>query len=533
MTLQEDLQKLGLQQSWDLRPQLDRVKDSAYRIWDQQRLLWFTDHTAQGHSERIISHLNGLLAHMQQSQARLTDHEIFVLLAAAYVHDIGMQDLRIADVDNFTPEDYVRVREQHPKISKELIVNRSLRRDRGQFRIDIDDGPYLVPTALVSKAHGTSYFEETIRELNVLPSAPGNEPFRGDLLAALLLIGDELDLHEERASFPGEMSRSPLANLHHYIHHYITRIEICEGLVPQVRQFHLTFNFPEEADYAAEIKEWVVAKLYRQSNLTKHIIEVRTQGELRWDDSIHVRTTFDSHGYRRDLPDECRSVLRAVLTDGRVVDREAVMDAVNSFVSSPNSGREVDLLERPGCDIEFLMSWVQEKCGAGGLRVVHVSLQERIGHSPEGVLDAIRDELEIGGLQCESYRQSQGGDKEARLQSLAVDLHQHTPLVVILEAVDRAEEETSEWLGALADMLVDAPVLVIRTREGDPEIGRTAFPLDLYTEHDITVKFRNEFGLDVEEATLEARAVYEMTEGIPLRVLNGLENYRSRRSVAP
>src|SRR5207247_1512336 len=141
-----------------------------------------------------------------------------------------------------------------------------LERDRDEFRIDLDDDPqYLLPIALVAQAHGTAFYEETIGELRSLSVSPGNTPLRGDLLASLLLIGDELDLHEERAAFPPEFSHSPISSLHHHMHHYVTRVEVVPGATPKYRRIRLTLQYPlNSEDYQAEIRHWLGKKLMRQ-----------------------------------------------------------------------------------------------------------------------------------------------------------------------------------------------------------------------------------------------------------------------------
>src|SRR5439155_8475158 len=142
----------------DLSSRLERVCRSAEAIWNEQRLAWFTDHRARTHSRRIISHLGVLVDHLQTTSAKLTPHELYVLLAATYLHDIGMQDFRVpgrGGVEQYTEVDYENIREAHPARGRELIIARTLERDRDEFRIDLDDDPqYLLPIALVAQAHG-------------------------------------------------------------------------------------------------------------------------------------------------------------------------------------------------------------------------------------------------------------------------------------------------------------------------------------------------------------------------------------------
>ena len=176
-------------------------------------------------------------------------------------------------------------------------------RGKDEFHIDLDDDPqYLVPIGLVSQGHGSAFFVETVKELQELQDCPGNKDFRGDLLTALLLMGDELDLHERRATFPQEFALSPVSLLHHHIHHYITGVEIIAGRTPKQRRIHLTMKFPNDADeYRADVRNWITTKLLKQCNLTNPIIEATTQGELSWDDQIEIQETIDNYGVRRSL----------------------------------------------------------------------------------------------------------------------------------------------------------------------------------------------------------------------------------------
>ena len=53
--------------------------------------------------------------------------------------------------------------------------------------------------AIISEAHSTEYFEKGIRENTLKDYHWGGKTIRGKLLAALLLMGDELDLQQARS----------------------------------------------------------------------------------------------------------------------------------------------------------------------------------------------------------------------------------------------------------------------------------------------------------------------------------------------
>ena len=74
----------------DLQSKLNSIKSAASEIWKVSKLQHFTKH-GMGHSESIITILNLILGDMRTIEKRLSEHEIFILLASTYLHDIGMQ----------------------------------------------------------------------------------------------------------------------------------------------------------------------------------------------------------------------------------------------------------------------------------------------------------------------------------------------------------------------------------------------------------------------------------------------------------
>ena len=106
----------------DLHKRLERVRISAETIWHEQRLTWFTDHRATTHSQYIIEHLGTVLEHLQTTSRSLNPHELYVLLAACYLHDIGMQDFGSIDGrggGQFNEADYKHIRKNHPQRGRE------------------------------------------------------------------------------------------------------------------------------------------------------------------------------------------------------------------------------------------------------------------------------------------------------------------------------------------------------------------------------------------------------------------------------
>jgi response regulator RpfG family c-di-GMP phosphodiesterase len=93
----------------ELRGGLDQIFKEAQEIWAAQHLREYTIHNAP-HYLQVEQNLDALTAYMQTTAARLSEEEIFVLLAACHLHDIGMQ-LGVPDA-----------REKHAQYAFELIL---------------------------------------------------------------------------------------------------------------------------------------------------------------------------------------------------------------------------------------------------------------------------------------------------------------------------------------------------------------------------------------------------------------------------
>ena len=137
LDLENELARLCREERPPLRlaEKLADTAKAANDIWEREWLYWFTDHSSATHSVRIIRLLGQALEHIQKSPSRLTRHELFVLLAACYLHDIGMQDFRQngIPVEKFTPDTYDLVRKAHPARAAELIVELVISRTDSDF----------------------------------------------------------------------------------------------------------------------------------------------------------------------------------------------------------------------------------------------------------------------------------------------------------------------------------------------------------------------------------------------------------------
>jgi len=314
----------------ELSRRLNGVIKAVNEIWRIPRLHWYTDHGV-AHSARIIGLLGQILSPLYSDRFAYHDeypclsaYELYVLLAACYLHDIGMQYLKVESlsVDELTPRDYEKIRKLHPVRSFELIRDRTIK-PRGRRNIDLglsesDQDDSLMPIALVAKAHGSDYFDEVVADLERNPYCPAGQPIRGALLAALLMMGDELDMHKSRANLPDDTEKFPsLSLLHHYKHTYVSSVGVQNGRSSTDRQISIRFLFPPGAEgcYADEIVQWITEEVKQPLQRTQEILIRSTDGKLRWDERepLVTKVDYDKYGEREQLPPKIQAILKELL----------------------------------------------------------------------------------------------------------------------------------------------------------------------------------------------------------------------------
>ncbi|MGD0401544.1 MAG: HD domain-containing protein [Syntrophobacteraceae bacterium] len=356
-----------LQGDKSLWESLLQIKQAAGSFWRTRRLRWYTDHGIH-HSQSVLKIIEDILDPLDKlnpsDQYILKPEELYILITACYLHDIGMQDLRVDGVEGSPNlEQETEIRRTHPDRAARLIrENVIYRGDGNRPKIPLDiDGDFIGPVSLVVRAHGTDYFTDSIHQMNTDHFMPRNKPYRGPFLAALLLMADELDLHEKRVSEclrPENISLERFYSeslLHIYKHHYIRGVEI-DGDITN-RTITLTFSFPDEnPSYAAKIESWVVTKLRQQLRLTRGFF---SEEHLRWDSKIRLRRGSAVYSPRLSLPDRALPYLDQEFNKLRLIDREALIDELKGFakngVSSP---KVVHVKCIDNSDAEAISKWL-------------------------------------------------------------------------------------------------------------------------------------------------------------------------------
>jgi|GEM_PF-3536876 len=263
--------------------QLPSIKEAVEELWTHPQHGQFTDHTVE-HSERVIQNLNALTYDMMGTGKRLCPHEVFYLLAAVYLHDVGMQMQR-RDGSQILLEKYGEetlnsvddrpfreiIRDHHALVSAEMIVNSA--RDPEtyyDFKVPVEDAGYI---ASIAKGHGLDV--EALNTGEYADTPVGSDTIRLRLLAALLRLADELDVDRRRVNL--ELLKTevvePESQLHWWKHHYVEGAKIEKGSIL------LHFRLPSEK-YAEPIREYVMGRLRQEDE---------ELGPILWQQDVKLR----------------------------------------------------------------------------------------------------------------------------------------------------------------------------------------------------------------------------------------------------
>ncbi|MDQ4502824.1 hypothetical protein [Sinomonas sp. ASV322] len=249
----------------DLAISVDRVQQYVIAWWATTYLPWFTDHGPE-HSKRVAKYALDIAAIPSLSeQHKLTTLEKFILWSSAWLHDLGMQSLLGNALGPLDSAVYDQIRHEHPDQSCTEILTHG-----EAIGLPSGDIPLIQCIAYVARAHGTKHYTSSVESLQTCTHVR-NEPVRAPLLASILLLADELDLHYQRARPPAAHANLNYVSQAHALKHKCVISCEVEHRPGGVVSFSLrTQRFPDIPSIVAdEIDQWITEKLRRQIALVE------------------------------------------------------------------------------------------------------------------------------------------------------------------------------------------------------------------------------------------------------------------------
>ncbi|MDD4651244.1 MAG: hypothetical protein PHQ34_03340 [Methanothrix sp.] len=313
-----------------LKLDIDRICYAVEQLWGSktQIIKDFTDHGLE-HSNRIAEYIECILELNRNSP--LTEIEKFILIVSIYLHDIGMQcdivkypcilteakELGAKDLGPFSStrasgyseDESDAIRKNHHLITAAWIKCAHLNKDNSMLEGEINraiqsiDNKYINYIIDICKFHST---------LNILECPPDfNSIMIGEdrkrLIAAILRLGDELDLDHRRAS-PEDLNlfRYLPKNKSFNILHDHTKVAIN----PKDGQVRITVSLtPEDANlYGQRIQVGFIDRFLKKNQILFEIlnrygyrITYSSEYGIIKDEYAHPLTSEDLCAIPRDI----------------------------------------------------------------------------------------------------------------------------------------------------------------------------------------------------------------------------------------
>ena len=263
----------------DWQRAVENVRQAATRIWERPTHPHAVDH-GPAHADRVVALLGGLTEGlMTRGDRPLATEETYILLAAAHLHAIGLQDER------GEPDPDVRW-DRYPALGAELIY-RALESPEEAAHLGLLNDPGLVELiALVVAGHrqidypSPDYDDFGVKGITVRPR----------LLTALLCLADGLDLAYDRVDLEQLklMGVAPEEALDWWLHHYVSGVQVSDEYV------RISYRVPKDEPAYEELLPELIER------------QVRADFEA-------LRDTFRLYGVKADIaPPTAVRPMRAV-----------------------------------------------------------------------------------------------------------------------------------------------------------------------------------------------------------------------------
>lgn len=304
----------------ELGNRFDSIFNESLNIWNEQYLRQFTVHGRQ-HTEQVERNLDSITRPLQNSEEKLTPEEIFILLSACCLHDIGMQ---LAD----DPD----ARMRHAQLAYELVLNSYARDDSEEDRrimLPVDDPNSRRAIALIARAHWTNFAVQLPREDYIVGAQRG----RLKLLGALLATADLLDISPVRARYYRSIHRlynlSPLSDLHQRMHSLVRgfQIVVANPAISSDLQFQLEWR--DNSETVRSLNEWIMRWFDSQWRLLERVLFEESRSTIKWLKPNWASVKFNRpEGPIPSLPPASLEILWAEIIEQKRIDRN---DFVGNF----------------------------------------------------------------------------------------------------------------------------------------------------------------------------------------------------------
>ncbi|NTU49743.1 MAG: hypothetical protein HGA87_02420 [Desulfobulbaceae bacterium] len=370
------------QQSTPLADNLDAITKAALELWQSQHLRTYTAH-GEDHILQVVNNLDALTRGLQASPEKLQVNEIFVLLAACYLHDIGMQ---LGERD---------AREQHAQYAFDLILHSHARHlgEERRITLPIDDRNARQSIASVARGHWTNFAVQLESQDTIV----GNIQGRLRLLGLLLAIADLLDLSPVRATYYRTIHRldklDAVAELHQTKHELVKGFQIVAPNVGIAEELQYQLDWSDDSETTRTVSDWELHWFHSQWRTIAPLLYNESSGRVRWARPWALVKFRSPVGPIPNLSEQAAKVLRAERADQLRINRD---EFTRSFKEAMNKA-EPSLFRFPS-DTEIDGKPVVEWCESHahlqpGMKVARCDIQPTAAFDQASIVAQLLEQL--------------------------------------------------------------------------------------------------------------------------------------------
>ncbi|MDB1949630.1 hypothetical protein PMY35_17665 [Clostridium tertium] len=303
----------------------------------------YTDHGIE-HSNRINNRLADLFKDMLENsdnRIRLNNAELYSLILAIYLHDIGMELINkdkiiglfsrknyknqflkrlsssisceeIELLNENSEEFYNFIRAHHHVISAMWIMNNNALEE--SLKLPIRDD-YLEIIALICYAHNEEF--SILKEDIYQSTQADNQNIQIDILAYLLRVGDALDADKNRCNIKVlEIKNIPVESRVHWYRHFYTKSIKCED-----KNISILFEFPDEEKWLECVEEYLVDEcvFWIRQNVEQLINSKIFESNIRNNYLKYNVEKRSSYSIKRCIDEETIKIIKARISSKKKV----------------------------------------------------------------------------------------------------------------------------------------------------------------------------------------------------------------------
>jgi hypothetical protein len=478
------------QSSAPLADELDAITNEALNIWQSQHLRTFTAH-GKDHILQVEANLDALTRGLQNSPQKLGQHEIFVLIAACYLHDIGMQ---LGKPD---------AREKHAQYAFDLILTSHARHDNEerQVTLPINDANTRRAIAAVARGHWSSFAVQLDSEDTLMKNDRG----RLRLLGLLLATADLLDLSPVRATYFRSIHQldklDAMAELHQTKHELVKgfRIHAPDPQIPEALQYAL--EWCDDSETTRTISDLELHWFHSQQRTVAPLLHRESGGRIRWSKPWVVTKFCAPVGPVPKLSVKAANILRAERANQLRINRD---EFTRKFQETTRKG-ETALFRFPS-DVEIdgkpLVEWCDSHARlATGIKVARCDIQPAAAFDKASIVAQLLEQLGEHLPGCTDDVAIQ----RLRQHALAESVLGLVTILVVSGSYDATLLAPIIEAAMLRPVTTIARVVLLLTRAaaGPDSVGATAATIALgnpFAKADVVQHLEKRWGLDSTES---------------------------------